>query len=363
MKHPASIPQRNSLGDISVLYVTVLARAIHHEGADYTELFRQFNLNDQSLAAPDARISIPRFMRLGQAAITLTNNPALGLTMGLLTRAVDAGLAGLAAQTAPTAGRALATLIQYALLTSRNSRGHPEMDLAAGRADFYSIRPYNTFNYFVVDSILAAWTQFLRAITGRSAVLSRVTIEYPSQGLDAEFEDWFGCPVTFGADRNSLYLAPDTLNLPSLHAQPAMHRKLSDHCSAALQRLRSGWRVQDQVKEKLSPLLEGEPPRLEQIADELGVAPWTLQRQLAGENTGYRQLIDETRRDLAVDYIRETRVSLAEIAWLLGFSNPAAFHKAYKRWFTISPGEHRKRFNEVPKRHISIPSSRPSSSS
>lgn len=67
-----------------------------------------------------------------------------------------------------------------------------------------------------------------------------------------------------------------------------------------------------------------------------------LQRQLAAENTGFRELIDLTRQDLALDYLRETTLSLAEIAWLLGFSGPPAFQKAYRRWHNISPGAHRK---------------------
>lgn len=342
MDNPKLIPSRNTLGDISVLYVSVMARAIQYEGADHTDLYRQFNLDPERLAAPDARISIPRFMRLGQAAIALTGNRALGLTMGQLTRPVDAGLAGLAAQAAATAGQGLANLIEYALLTSRNSRGHPRLDLTIGQADFYSIRPYNIFNYFVVDSVLAAWTQFLRSATGQPFVLSRVTIEYPSQGLDAVFEEWFGCPVVFGASSNSIYLAPGLAAMACDGAQPAMHRKLTDQCAGLLRKLRSGWGVKDSVTEKLAPLLQGGTMTLDRVAAELGVAPWTLQRQLASEGTGFRQLVDDTRRELALDYIRETRLSLAEIAWLLGFSNPAAFQKAYKRWFKVSPGEHRK---------------------
>lgn len=343
MNTPKPVTRRNTLGDISVLYVSVMARAIQYEGADHTDLFRQFGLDAKRLAAPDARISIPRFMRLGQAAIALTGNRALGLTMGQLTRPVDAGHAGLAAQAAPTAGQGLANLIDYALLTSRNSRGHPRLDSSTGRADFYSIRPYNIFNYFVVDSVLAAWTHYLRNVTGCHAVLSRVTIEYPSQNLDAVFEEWFDCPVTFGAESNSIYLSPGVSSMACDGAQPAMHRKLTDQCTELLRKLRSGWGVKDAVTEKLSPLLEGGTVSLERVAGELGVSPWTLQRQLTAEGTGFRELVDVTRQELALDYIRETRISLAEIAWLLGFSNPAAFQKAYKRWFRVSPGEHRKR--------------------
>lgn len=336
---------RNALGNISVLHASVLLRAAAAEGADTGQLIANFGLGADTLNSAAARISIPRFMRLGHAAIAQTGNRALGLRIGALTRPVDAGIAGLAGQSAATAGEALTTLIRYSLLTSQNSRGAPTIRQADRQALFYSIRPYNSFNFFVVDSVLAAWVQFVRTITGQYEVLERVSIEYPSIGQDDLFESWFRCPVQFGANQNSITLKPEIWTQPTIQAQPAMHEKLVGLCDQELQQIRKGWTTRDRVKHLLTPLFRGESPGLETIANKLGVAPWTLQRQLSAEGTGFRELVDETRKQLARDYIRETDTSLSEIAWLLGFANPAAFHKAYRRWFDISPGEHRHRLN------------------
>jgi AraC-like DNA-binding protein len=89
-------------------------------------------------------------------------------------------------------------------------------------------------------------------------------------------------------------------------------------------------------------MLRGSTPTLEAIATRLGTTAWTLQRQLSVEGTGFRTLLDDTRKQLALDYLKETDSSLAEIAWLLGFANPPAFHKAHQRWFGVSPGDHRR---------------------
>lgn len=333
--------RQNALGDISVLYASALLRAAAAEGADPKALMARFKLGQETLESPAARISIPRFMRLGHAAIALTGNRALGLRMGALSRPVDAGLAGLAGQSAATVGAALTTLVRYAMLSSYNSRGAPSINARDRRVLFYSIRPYNAFNYFVVDSVLAAWTQFARSITSRYEVLERVTIEYPSIGQDELFESWFRCPVQFGAKENGITLKADLWHQASLEAQPAMHEHLVAICERDLQQIRRGWTTGDRVRHLLPPLFRGETPSLEVIANKLGVAPWTLQRQLTAEGTGFRDLVDETRKQLGREYIRETDTSLAEVAWLLGFANPAAFHKAYKRWFEVTPGEHR----------------------
>lgn len=333
----------NALGDISLLHVSVLLRAAQAEGADTRQLEEQFRLNAPELASPDARISIPRFMRLGHAAITATGNPALGLRMGAVTRPVDAGIAGLAAETAGTMHQALATLVGYSLLTSQNSRGEPTIDAGRETIRFYSIRPYNPYNYFVVDSVLAAWTQLTRHMTGQYNVLERVRIEYPSRGLDEVFERWFRCPVEFGAHENSVQFRKDCWQQVPEQAHQGMHDKLKAVCERELEQIRKGWRVTDRVKHLITPLLPGTTPTLELLAMKLGTTPWTLQRQLVEEGTGFRQLLEDTRKQLAFDYLKETDRSLAEIAWLLGFANPPAFHKAYKRWHGASPGEHRKK--------------------
>lgn len=340
-------PHQNPLGDISLLYASVLLRATEAEGGDISKLKTQFHLSDTALVSPDARISIPRFMRLGHAAITLTNNPALGLRMGALTRPVDAGLAGLAAETAPTVGQALAILIRYALLSSRNSRGESSLCPDQRSVRFYSIQPYNRYNYFVVDSILAAWTQLVRHMTGRYDVLEQVRIEYPSIGLDDVFESWFRCPVEFGAAENSIRLKTGPWLQRPFQAHEGMHEKLTGSCEQELKQIHKGWSIADRARYLMTPLLRGETPTLEALATRLGTTPWTLQRQLANDGTGFRQLLDDTRKQLAEDYLQETNSSLSEIAWLLGFANPPAFHKAYQRWYGVSPGEHRKQTRKI----------------
>lgn len=335
----------NRLGDIDLCYVTVLARAIEARGAEPAALLARFGIGPELLETMDARISIPRFMRLGQAAISLTGDPALGLVMGALTRAVDLGLAGQMAETASTPLEALEQLIRFEQLTSHNSRGHSRFVRQAGDsiALFYSIRPYNAFNRFVVDAILAGWTQFLRWVSGREAVLQEVRIEYPDQGMKERFESHFGCPVRFGTDQNALVLTRTLGDGASLHHQPALYWKLQRLCERELNRINSAKGPAQRVKEVIAPLLRGQAPSAAQVASALGTTAWTLRRRLARQGQSFQTLLDETRRELALDYVRDTPMSFAEIAWLLGFSGPPSFHRAFNRWYDVSPGRMRAR--------------------
>jgi len=336
---------RHRLGEIDLCYVAVMARAIRNRGLDPAPLLTRFGITSELLQTPDVRISIPRFMRLGNAAVRLTRDPALGLEMGRLTRTVDLGIAGQMAETAPTPLAAIEQLIRFERLTSQNSRGHSAFGRHSGGsfARFYSIRPYNAFNRFVVDAILAGWTQFLRDVSGRQDVLREVSIEYGDQGLGERFESYFRCPVKFSAGHNALLLNQDLNRIPCREHQPAVHAKLLRLCEAELDRINSASGPADRVKEAIAPLLHGQAPTAATVAAALGTTPWTLRRRLAPHGMTFQRLLDETRRELALDYVRDTPMSFAEIAWLLGFSGPPAFHRAFNRWYDMSPGELRGR--------------------
>jgi AraC-like DNA-binding protein len=78
------------------------------------------------------------------------------------------------------------------------------------------------------------------------------------------------------------------------------------------------------------------------IAQHLGYAPRTLQRKLEEAGTSYHALLDDMRRELSIYYLREAHIAVSEVAFLLGFSETSAFHRAFRRWMGVSPGEFRR---------------------
>ncbi|TVP59610.1 MAG: AraC family transcriptional regulator [Halomonadaceae bacterium] len=345
MSRPGKLPagRSNRLGDIDVIYVTVMARALISAGHDPGPLLQRYRLPPQLLSTPGARLSIPRFMRLGHEAITLTGNPAFGLTFGAHTRFTDMGLAGLAALCAPTLGDALVTLIRFERLTSYNSRGQSgyhwnnQGDL---EARFYSISPYNRYNAFVVDAILAGWLAFLRQLGNlqEPSLLQQVRIEYPQPLHGSLFETHFSCPVQFAARDNTLVLLGDIATSPNPLAQPAAYRDLYQRCEREKKAMEAGWSVVERVRDELTPRLRGQAATMAQVAAALGTTSWGLRRELATQGFTYRQLVDRVRSELALDYVRETTLSFAEIGYLLGFANATGFYRAFRRWSGTNPG-------------------------
>ena len=93
--------------------------------------------------------------------------------------------------------------------------------------------------------------------------------------------------------------------------------------------------------QEISPLLQTQTLTIEQVANRLDMPPWTLRRKLKQENLNFKDLLDDTRKALALIYLRDPQYSLGEIAYLLGFSYPNAFQRAFRRWQGVPPGEYR----------------------
>ncbi|WP_339843621.1 AraC family transcriptional regulator [uncultured Halopseudomonas sp.] len=329
------------LGDLSVGYLYSLRAALHNLGHDVDPLLQRFRITPETLSTPQARISIARFMRLGNAAIALSGRADIGLLMGEHSRASHLGLAGLTAQCAMNLHRAFDTLVRFERLSSQNYRGHSSFDAPALR--FYSISPYNAFNLFVVDSALSSRARLGKQLTGGEARLEAVHIEFPAPAYAESYEQVFKCPVLFGQEHNQLIWQPASLERSLDQAAPATFNHLQSLCEAHLQELGRYRRLRERVEEIVSPQLHQQLPGLSDVARELGMASWTLRRKLQQqENTRFQDIIDDTRRDLALSYVRDTELALGEIAFLLGFSSPGAFQRAFKRWTAQPPGQFRR---------------------
>ncbi|MNO78415.1 HTH-type transcriptional regulator VirS [compost metagenome] len=332
------------LGDISVGFVHGLADALEACGAPAQPLLEQYGLDNARLAEPHGRLSIPRYMRLGHTAIQLSGDPALGLRMGQFSRPNQFGLAGVTATQAPNLRSAARTLIHFEQLYAQNYRGQSQFveDASGAWLRFYSISPYNAYNRFVVDSVLASWISQLSRVVDQPLRAVKVEIEYPAPAYAARYEEFFGCPVEFGAETNQLRLDLASLALGNREHCPSTWRQLLEVCGRELEQLTRTRSLHERVSQILGPMLNGREPDLEEVAARLKMPTWTLRRKLAEEGTQFRSILNETRRDLAMIYIRDTDLAFGEIAYLLGFASAEAFQRAFKRWSGLTPGEFRR---------------------
>lgn len=349
-----------SLGDISVNFLQQMGLTSHKLNCNINPILAKYNVSITQLSAHHGRLSIPKYMRIGFDLIQQTGRDDLGLLIGENVCFQHYGMLGFAAMSAIDIRTMAQVLAQYERLLSQNVRGHSTFTTvinANGTAaeptlSFYSIAPYNPYNYFVVDSVLASWFTLISSramyLTPSAHIIKAVHIEYPEPKNSERYQHFFQCPVIFNSTFNGLVLNSQHIDTPLPDACMSSYLQAQQLCQHELHLLQQNQDWQSKVIEKVSHNLVGNMPDINQVAALLGTSAWTLRRRLYKENTNYQSIMDKTRQGLALSYVRDTQLSFSEISYLLGFATPAAFYKAFRRWTQSTPKNYRQTFINRP---------------
>jgi len=341
------------LGDVSVSYINIMIKAMDDLGYNIDDILKKFLLSNESLSSPDARVSISKFMRLGHACISKSNTPWFGLNMGKHTSPTHLGFAGLLADSSENIEQACQHLVKYEVLNKYNIRGQSQFNLPIlasvdhtqnqqrGILQFYSITPYNDYNYFVVDSIISGWYKIITSLCNRNDAIEKVCFEFPAPMYELKYREYFNCNVMFNQPNNYLVVKPEALNWACNNSCRSTLTLLKRYADAELTIFQLGQSFHEKVSRAIGPLLNGSTPTLERVAVQLNMAPWTVRRKLIDDGSTFQRTLNETRKELAISYVCDTALTLGEIAYLLGFGSPTAFQRAFKRWTGIAPGQFR----------------------
>jgi AraC-like DNA-binding protein len=183
----------------------------------------------------------------------------------------------------------------------------------------------------------------MRSESGNQLPVEAVSFRHQPEDA-AEMSRLLQCPVHTGSSWNGWALRKDGWRLPLRRSDPVMRGWLESKAARVIAAQSAGTSASDQVRKVLVSRLSGGDMHLGKVAHLLATTPRTLQRRLAREGTSYDDLRDSVRRAAADELLDDTALSVGEIAYLLGYSEPAAFHRACKRWFSASPQALRRRF-------------------
>ena len=187
---------------------------------------------------------------------------------------------------------------------------------------------------------LMTFLSFCRSVTTHGLRPLAVELRFPPPADLQPYQEAFKCPLRFDASANALLFsrADVTSPLPTAHPLLAeVHERLAGEHLQRLDHAQMSSRVRAAI---IRHLPHGEPRRTE-IASALEMSGRTLQRHLEAEGTSFERLLDDTRRELAQQYLGQTYVSLADATYLLGFRTQSSFFRASKRWFGTSPRHYR----------------------
>jgi AraC-like DNA-binding protein len=335
----ASNHEATSLNTLAIAVVRTLAT----RGCDGPELLLRAGLDPGLLSDPNGRSPVRGMARLWRLAVEASGDPCLGLKTAAHVQPATFHSLGLALLASKSLEDALTRSARFSRIVSNAADvaiEHTEEGMNYVVRCFPGVPVANEG----IDLLMASTVKIgvlLLGVDAQAPRPLRIKLRRSATAqMRREFEAYFNCPIEFEAEENSLFVPRLWMDLPLPMANPDLARQNDLVVLQYLARF-DGARLAEKVRSELvARLPAGEPSRVE-VAAALHLSEKTLQRRLHDEDTSFQKVLDEVRRDLAQQYLRENAASVCEITFRLGFSDQSSFTRAFRRWTGVTPGEFR----------------------
>lgn len=314
-------------------------------GIDAQRLARIAGLKPADLADPDGRVPFERHVALLEAIELEPRALELGIWMGKSVRVDALGVVGYVMQHAADVRTALGCLDRFQRLLGDGIG--PELREQASQLVLERVEPPHLARLMASSLAAPVGTvmlvhQLLDAEPTEPIALE-AAFQHPPvpEPILAELQVLLRCPISFNAPSTRLVLRASILSRPLRAPNPGLFDYLGRHAALLQERVQSLASLSARVRELVAAQVrEGEPSQ-QRIAQRLGLSERTLQRRLADEGVAFTTLVDETRTELARLHLSDPKLAVFEVAFLLGYSEPSAFNRAFKRWTGQSPSQFR----------------------
>lgn len=319
------------------------------KGADREALLARAGIEAEALAHQDHRVSVAKYVALFKAAAEMTGIPAIALEYGKAVRMQEISIVGLICEACETVLDVPKQLNRYATLVVDEDRGEPAtlMRGAARNGGVWIEGPSALFS----ENPVIAEAEFARLVWNTRVMFANTPefqkLKYPrvvhfmhkAPTYAAEHERIFGAPVVFESDWNAMQIDPEFLALKQPPVNRYVFAVLSERAELLLKSFEATKTMRGRIESVLMGILHTGEASMDAVADKLGQSRQTLYRNLKDEGVTYEQVLDELRHKLALHFLNGKKVSVNETAYLVGFSDPASFSRAFKRWTGVSPRE------------------------
>lgn len=198
------------------------------------------------------------------------------------------------------------------------------------------------------EFLVTLWVRFGRIVTDSDWVPAAVYFSHQPPDDRSEHERFYGSPVVFSSGRTALHISNSLLDIANPKADLGLVAVLDRYAHTRIGQTPQRSTFAEHVSGRLATSLADGAPSAEELASTMHVSVRTFHRRLEAEGTGYRELLDRTRHERAVMLLSDSRYSIAEIAFMLGFSDTASFYKPFKRWTGTTPLGFRSRLQSSP---------------
>ena len=318
---------------------TILWKLLESYGHDPEPLFRKQGITPEMMRDPGARASQVMGDNLWLEVAQLIDDPCFGLRAGEIWHPSYLGALGYAWLASATLREALNRLVRYLRVLSKVV--DLELETTQDRLNIYlSYKPVSIYVPARADQFFAILTSMCRVNLNQGLNPLAVQFFHDAPPCAGDFFAYFKAPVTFNAEINCLALPIDQVDIPLKGYNPELLRMHDEIIVRHIAQFNQEDIVQ-RIRGAILDMLPSGQVSDDKLAKKVNMSVRSLQRSLKEQGTTFGTLLDEVRKGLAEDYVRDPNVALAEIAFILGFSEQSAFSRAFKRWTGVAPGKYR----------------------
>lgn len=316
------------------------------QGVDRRKLLAITNKTVEELGDEELLFDAPIYNRIVEQAADLSGDEYLGLHLGEYLSLSAAGLVVQIAQSSRTVLEALQYMVEYANL------GCQALPFTLTELDHeweVSLSPNPLWLQqspicvrHTIDGTLVFTLREFRTLTRQKHHPIRIHFAYPKPTNIHEYERIFRCPVRFEKQLTAIYLDKRHVQEKVVTSDYRLLQLLVQYAQEKLAAIEGQLGFATIVKQSIINLVKPQFPTIEQVAANLNVSVRTLQRRLKEEGLTYKSVLDELRKEFAIEYLNNKNTSVKEIAYLLDYAESSSFIRSFKRWTGKSPSEFRR---------------------
>ena len=318
-----------------------LIKLISNSDQEIVGLLKGTNLSVEDLGNPNKRVSSRHIDRLLRNADEYWGRPGLALYFGSQLSAIQFGVVGHVMATSATLGEAIDLFLRYYKLRFRALEISVDIGSNSISVNFNYSDPYFQSNRMHTDIGFAASLRVLGSILDQKNFKTMVEMTFDDGGYRKLYDEIFPDGVKFNAEKNVVHFYGVDIDEKLVFSNKINSMAARQMCEEELKLMAKNNLVSSQVKELIGISRE-EPPKITQVASNLGYSERNLRRLLADEGYKYRDLVSQVRSEYAARLLKANHLPIADIAQMLGYDDYSNFSRAFKSWFGKSPAEYRR---------------------
>ncbi|GIP22064.1 AraC family transcriptional regulator [Paenibacillus sp. J22TS3] len=326
---------------ISVAFLIPMMRGLLRKGYDWADFCTVASVDMNMLQDVESRLPEEEFTRIVTEAARYTGDELFGLHQGQEVTLSDLGVLGYVMMHSKTIGEALTTYQKYNMLACGGYNAAYQMDGEDIVIRLYAVNPAVALSRHCIEDMASSLCYAMKGLAGKQIGPKEVAFCHePGQNIN-EYAHVFGVMPKFRQEQNILRMSQDIWDYPVLSSDSRLKGVFEAIAEEAKHRLIQGAKLTDKLYHWIIESMPARFPSLQEAAMAIRMSARSLQAKLKQEGTSYNRLANRVRRELALGYLANPEYNMAEIAYLLHFSEPSAFQSTFKKWMGISPGQYR----------------------